>query len=296
MADTMSVQKANHESAKKESQFIAIMKRLASNKLAMFGLFVLIIVVLVAIFAPILSPYSPDYIDRNAYNQRASAEHLLGTDVMGRDLLSRLIYGARYSLGLSFSSVLLSLLCGVIIGAIAGYFGGAVDQVIMRLTDVIQAIPGVLLNMALVCVLGQGVFNTILALGISGIANNIRMMRASILKVRKMEYLDAAASINCSSTRIIAKHVLPNAFSPMIVSSTMSVGSVMLNAAALSYLGLGVPLGTPEWGSMLNAGRDYIMSRPELTVLPGLCIILVVLAINLLGDGLRDAMDPRLKK
>lgn len=296
MADTMSVLKANHESVKKESQFIAILKRLASNKLAMFGLFVLIAVVLVAIFAPILAPYSPDYIDRNAYNQRASAEHLLGTDVMGRDLLSRLIYGARYSLGLSFSSVLLSLVCGVIIGAIAGYFGGAVDQVVMRLTDVIQAIPGVLLNMALVCVLGQGVFNTILALGISGIANNVRMMRASILKVRKMEYLDAAASINCSSTRIIAKHVLPNAFSPMIVSSTMSIGSVMLNAAALSYLGLGVPLGTPEWGSMLNAGRDYIMSRPELTVLPGLCIILVVLAINLLGDGLRDAMDPRLKK
>lgn len=296
MADTMSVSKTNHESIKKESQLIAILKRLASNKLAMFGLFVLIAVVLSAIFAPILAPYSPDYIDRNAFNQRASVDHLLGTDVMGRDLLSRLIYGARYSLGLSFSSVLLSLVCGVFVGAIAGYFGGAVDQVIMRLTDVIQAVPGVLLNMALVCVLGQGVFNTILALGISGIANNIRMMRASILKVRKMEYLDAAASINCSSTRIIAKHVLPNAFSPMIVSSTMSIGSVMLNAAALSYLGLGVPLGTPEWGSMLNAGRDYIMSRPELTVLPGLCIILVVLAINLLGDGLRDAMDPRLKK
>lgn len=296
MADTMSVSKTNHESVKKESQLIAILKRLASNKLAMFGLFVLIAVVLAAIFAPILAPYSPDYIDRNAFNQRASVDHLLGTDVMGRDLLSRLIYGARYSLGLSFSSVLLSLVCGVFVGAIAGYFGGAVDQVIMRLTDVIQVVPGVLLNMALVCVLGQGVFNTILALGISGIANNIRMMRASILKVRKMEYLDAAASINCSSTRIIAKHVLPNAFSPMIVSSTMSIGSVMLNAAALSYLGLGVPLGTPEWGSMLNAGRDYIMSRPELTVLPGLCIILVVLAINLLGDGLRDAMDPRLKK
>lgn len=296
MADTMSVSKTNYESVKKESQLIAILKRLASNKLAMFGLFVLIAVVLAAIFAPILAPYSPDYIDRNAFNQRASVDHLLGTDVMGRDLLSRLIYGARYSLGLSFSSVLLSLVCGVFVGAIAGYFGGAVDQVIMRLTDVIQAVPGVLLNMALVCVLGQGVFNTILALGISGIANNIRMMRASILKVRKMEYLDAAASINCSSTRIIAKHVLPNAFSPMIVSSTMSIGSVMLNAAALSYLGLGVPLGTPEWGSMLNAGRDYIMSRPELTVLPGLCIILVVLAINLLGDGLRDAMDPRLKK
>lgn len=296
MADTVSISKANHESAKKESQLVAILKRLASNKLAMFGLFVLIAVVLIAIFASVLAPYSPDYIDRNAYNQRFSSEHLLGTDVMGRDILSRLIYGARYSLGLSFSAVLLSLACGVLVGAIAGYFGGAVDQVIMRVTDVIQAIPGVLLNMALVCVLGQGVFNTILALGISGIANNARMMRASILKVRKMEYLDAAASINCSNTRIISKHVLPNAFSPMIVSSTMSIGSVMLNAAALSYLGLGVPLGTPEWGSMLNAGRDYIMNRPELTVLPGLCIILVVLAINLLGDGLRDAMDPRLKK
>ena len=285
-----------NNSLKKESQAIAILKRLADNKLAMFGLVVLILAVLIAVFAPVLAPYTPEYIDREAYNSGPCEGHLLGTDVMGRDLLTRLIYGSRYSLGLSFSAVILSLICGVFIGAIAGYFGGTVDQVIMRLTDVVQAVPGVLLNMALVCVLGQGLFNTILALGISGIANNARMMRASILKVRKMEYLDAAASINCSNARIITKHVLPNAFSPLIVSSTMSIGSTMLNAAALSYLGLGVPLGTAEWGSMLNAGRDFIMNRPELTVLPGLCIIVVVLAINLLGDGLRDAMDPRLKK
>ena len=281
---------------KKESQFVAVLKRLADDKLPRFGLFVLIIVVLIAIFAPFLAPYEVDSIDAGAYAQGSSPAHLLGTDKMGRDIFSRLIYGTRYSLGLSFSAVLLSLVLGVMIGAVAGYFGGAVDQVIMRVTDVIQAVPGILLNMALVCVLGQGLFNTILALGISGIANNARMMRASILKVRKMEYLDAAASINCSSTRIIVKHVLPNAFSPLIVSSTMSVGSVMLNAAALSYLGLGVPLGTPEWGSMLNAGRDYIMTHPSFTIFPGLCIIVVVLAINLLGDGLRDAMDPRLKK
>lgn len=281
---------------KKESQFVAVLKRLADDKLAMLGLFILIIVVLIAVFAPLLAPYNVDSIDAGAYAQGSSPAHLLGTDKMGRDIFSRLIYGTRYSLGLSFSAVLLSLVLGVMIGAVAGYFGGAVDQVIMRITDVIQAVPGILLNMALVCVLGQGLFNTILALGISGIANNARMMRASILKVRKMEYLDAAASINCSSTRIIVKHVLPNAFSPLIVSSTMSVGSVMLNAAALSYLGLGVPLGTPEWGSMLNAGRDYIMTHPSFTIFPGLCIIVVVLAINLLGDGLRDAMDPRLKK
>lgn len=281
---------------KKENQVLAILKRLADNKLAMFGLVILIVVVLIAVCAPILAPYTPETIDREAYNSGPCEGHLLGTDKMGRDLLTRLIYGARYSLGLSFSAVLLALVCGVVIGAIAGYFGGAVDQVIMRLTDVVQAVPGVLLNMALVCVLGQGLFNTILALGISNIANNARMMRASILKVRKMEYLDAAASINCSNTRIIAKHVLPNAFSPLIVSATMSIGSTMLNAASLSYLGLGVPLGTAEWGSMLNAGRDYIMTRPELTILPGVCIIIVVLGINLLGDGLRDAMDPRLKK
>lgn len=281
---------------KKESQFVAVLKRLADDKLAMLGLFILIIVVLIAVFAPLLAPYNVDSIDAGAYAQGSSPAHLLGTDKMGRDIFSRLIYGTRYSLGLSFSAVLLSLVLGVMIGAVAGYFGGAVDQVIMRITDVIQAVPGILLNMALVCVLGQGLFNTILALGISGIANNARMMRASILKVRKMEYLEAAASINCSSTRIIVKHVLPNAFSPLIVSSTMSVGSVMLNAAALSYLGLGVPLGTPEWGSMLNAGRDYIMTHPSFTIFPGLCIIVVVLAINLLGDGLRDAMDPRLKK
>lgn len=281
---------------KKESQFVTVLKRLADDKLAMLGLFILIIVVLIAVFAPLLAPYNVDSIDAGAYAQGSSPAHLLGTDKMGRDIFSRLIYGTRYSLGLSFSAVLLSLVLGVMIGAVAGYFGGAVDQVIMRITDVIQAVPGILLNMALVCVLGQGLFNTILALGISGIANNARMMRASILKVRKMEYLDAAASINCSSTRIIVKHVLPNAFSPLIVSSTMSVGSVMLNAAALSYLGLGVPLGTPEWGSMLNAGRDYIVTHPSFTIFPGLCIIVVVLAINLLGDGLRDAMDPRLKK
>lgn len=284
------------EKVKREKRFISVLKRLSYNKLAMFGLIVLVAVVLLAILAPYIIPY--DYTMMNPMEAFASpcAKHLFGTDNLGRDIFSRILYGARYSLLLAFLSVAVSLLFGVVVGAVAGYFGGWVDQTIMRVTDVIQAIPGMLLNMALVCAFGTGFFNTILALGVSGIANNARMMRASILKVRKMEYLDAAASINCSSARIIRKHVLPNAFAPLIVSSTMSIGSVILNAAGLSYLGLGVQPPTPEWGAMLSAGRDYIMKYPLLTIIPGVCIILVVLAANLLGDGLRDALDPKLKK
>ncbi|MCD7738126.1 MAG: ABC transporter permease [Lachnospiraceae bacterium] len=284
------------EKLKSESQLLAILKRLSYNRMAMVGLVILTLIILMAIFAPWIMPYDYSAMDPANAFQNPSWEHWLGTDSLGRDVLSRIIYGSRYSLVLAFGAVLLSLAGGVIIGAIAGFFGGAVDQVIMRCTDVIQAVPGTLLNLALVCVFGNGFGNTILALGVSGIASNARLMRSSILKVRKMEYLDAASSINCSNFRIITKHVLPNAFSPMIVSCTMSIGSTILSASGLSYLGLGVPTGVPEWGAMLSAGRDYIMKYPLLTIIPGCAIVITVLAANLLGDGLRDAMDPRLKK
>lgn len=181
-------------------------------------------------------------------------------------------------------------------GAISGFFGGITDNVIMRLCDVIQSVPGMILNIALACVLGTGIFNTVLALGIGGVAGTARLMRASILKVRKMDYLEAAVSSNCSSTRIIIKHVLPNSFSPIIVQATMGVGARIIGAAGLSYLGLGVQPPLPEWGAMLTAGRDFIKQYPYLTLIPGLCIAIVVLSLNLFGDGLRDALDPKLKK
>lgn len=281
---------------KKKTQFRVILGRLSHSKLAMFGLITLAVFVIIAIIAPWVIPYRINEMNPSQKLQGPSTVHWFGTDNLGRDMLSRLLYGTRYSLSLSFLAVLFGLIGGVIVGAVAGYFGGVVDQTIMRICDVIQAIPAILLNITIVVVLGMGFFNTILALGFSSIANNARMMRASILKVRKMDYLDAACVINCPTPRIIIKHVLPNAFSPMIVSSTMAIGQTILSAAGLSYLGLGVPTGTPEWGAMLSAGRDYITKDIWLTVFPGLFIMIVVLAVNLFGDGLRDAMDPRLKK
>jgi peptide/nickel transport system permease protein len=281
---------------KRKSPFAAILKRLAYSKLAITGLVILIVLIIVTILAPWIMPYGNNAIDAKNKFLKPSSEHLFGTDELGRDIFSRMLYGSRFSLLLAFSAVLISIVGGVVVGSIAGFFGGAVDQTIMRVTDVIQAIPGLLLNMALAVAFGPGFFNTILALGLSNIAHNARLMRSAVLKVRKMEYLDAATAVNCSNLRIISRHVLPNSFSPMIVSATMGVGHLILSAAALSYLGLGVQPPTPEWGAMLSAGRNYIMKYPHMTLIPGLCIMVVVLAINLFGDGLRDALDPRLKR
>ena len=284
------------EKAKKKSQFVEVIKRLADNKGAVVGGILFILVVLAAILAPVISPYKPEEINILDRLMSPCLKHLLGTDQMGRDILSRILYGARYSLIIGIGSVVFSAVFGVLLGSIAGYFGGIADQIIMRICDIVQSIPGMILNIALACVLGPGVVNTILALGIEGIAGTARLMRSSILNVRKMEYLDAARTSNCNSARIIVKHVFPNTFAPILVQATMGVGGRIMMAASMSYIGIGVQPPTPEWGAMLADSRDFIMKYPYMCLIPGIAIMLVVLSLNLLGDGLRDALDPKLKK
>ena len=280
---------------KKESMFFMTWKRLAKNKLAVAGLIVLIITALLAVFAPIAAPYG--YEEQDLFNTLAgpSREHWLGTDNLGRDMLSRLIYGGRNSLTLGLISVALAAALGVILGAVSGYYGGKVDMVIMRLLDVLQAVPAILLAIAISATLGPGYMNCILALTISQIPGFTRMPRASCLNVQGMEYVEAARSINARERRIIFKHVLPNAISPIIVQATMSVATAILTSASLSFIGLGVQPPQAEWGAMLSAGRSYIRSNPHVIIYPGITIMIVVLSLNLLGDGLRDALDPRLK-
>lgn len=281
---------------KKEGQFIQVVKRLSKNKTAMFGLVLFVIIILISIFAPLLAPYNPTEMNPSAAFAKPSLEHLMGCDRMGRDQLSRLLYGGRASLSLGISAALISAVIGVILGALAGYFGGWVDLLLMRFNDVLQSIPGNLLSIVISTVLGGGFLNTILALSVGGIPGSSRMLRSRILSERQCEYLEAAESINCSKRRVIFVHLLPNTISPVIVNVTMGMGFTIMAAAGLSMIGLGIQPPNTEWGAMLSDGRQYVQSYPYLLIFPGLFIAVTILAINLLGDGLRDALDPKLKK
>ena len=282
--------------AKKENQVLMILKRLSYNKSAMVGMIIFFLVVLIALFGEMIAPY--DYTRVNPVEAMLTPcrEHWFGTDNLGRDIFSRVLVGCKWSLLIGVGAQLIACSGGIILGCISGFFGGKIDQVIMRVCDVVQAIPSVLLNITLAGILGPGVFNTILAMGLSGITGGTRLMRSSIMTVRKKEYLEAASSINCSPARTIIMHALPNAFAPMIVSFTMSIGSGIIGASALTYLGLGVQAPNPEWGALVSTGRNYLKSAPYMTIIPGVCIMIVVLSLNLFGDGLRDALDPKLKK
>lgn len=297
MTDSMAAAKgATMERKKKESQFSLVMKRLAKNRLAMAGLCITLLLFLLALLSPVIMPYAYDELNMIERFAKPSLRHLCGADEMGRDIFSRLLYGARWSLALGFLATIISTAIGMVIGSIVGYFGGTVDTVVMRFIDILQAIPGILLAIAISACLGSGFVNTIIALSIGGIPMKVRLLRGSIMGVRKMEYLEAAQTINCSVPRLIARHILPNSISPIIVSVTMGIGNTILMAASLSYIGLGVQPPTPEWGAMLSAGRTYMRDYPHMVLFPGIAIALVVLSLNMLGDGLRDAMDPKLKK
>lgn len=275
---------------------LRVLKQLSYNRAATIGAVILLVEIILAVAAPLIAPYSYNKIDVVNAMQGPSAAHWCGTDDMGRDILSRLLYGARYSIGMGILAVLFGIFFGSVVGSIAGFFGGKVDNIIMRILDVIQSLPGMLLTIVLSAVLGAGYFNTILALSISGIPANARLLRASMLKVRENEYMEAAVSINCSKFHIIVKHLIPNSFSPLIVSGTMGVASMIVAAAGLSFLGLGVQPPAPEWGAMLSSSRQFIRACPHMVIFPGLAIAITVLSLNLMGDGLRDAMDPRLKQ
>ena len=281
---------------KKQSNAKEVLKRLVMNKSAMIGLVIFVLLVLSSIFGPMISPWSITKIDiLNAF-QSPNATHWFGTDDLGRDLLTRVLYGGRYSLAIGLIAIAFSLVLGIIVGTIAGYFGGKVDNIIMRFLDIIQSIPGIILTIAISAALGSGFDKTIMALGISRVPSFARVLRASIMSVRDREYLEAAESIRASKMRIIRRYILPNSFAPLIVEATMGVASTILAAASLSYIGLGVQPPTPEWGALLSGAKEYIRNYPYLLTFPGLFIALTVLCLNMLGDGLRDALDPKLKK
>lgn len=283
---------------KKRSKIVEIWHRLKKNKGAMAGLVIVILLALTAIFADALVKYDTDVIGQNVMNklQHPSTEHLLGTDELGRDILSRLIYGSRFSLSVGIVAVAIALTVGVTLGAIAGFYGGKTEDLIMRVTDIFSAIPNMLMAIVIVSALGANTINLMIAVGVTSIPQFVRVTRAAVLTVRSQEYVEAARAIGISDGKIIFKHILPNCLSPIIVQTTLRVASAIITASSLSFLGLGVPAPSPEWGSMLSSGRRFIRDYGYMTIFPGVAIMITVLSLNLLGDGLRDSLDPKLKK
>ena len=284
------------ETFQKQSQFKLIWRRFLKSKLAVIGLCIMVILVLLAIFAEVIAPYDTG-IKMDILNklQKPSLAHPFGTDAFGRDLLSRCLHGARVSLTIGLTSSLISLVLGGTIGLISAYYGGKVDNVIMRIMDIIAAIPPILLALSIVAALGSSMKNMIIALAVSRISAFARVVRASVMTVTGQEYIEAAHVGGVPDLRIMFRHVLPNAMGPVIVQTTMNVATMILNAATLSFLGLGVTAPQPEWGAIINECKPFIRSVPLMIVFPGAMIILSSLSMSLIGDGIRDAMDPKLK-
>ena len=272
------------------------LRRFLSHRAAVFSAVILFLFIVGSLLAPWVTSHSPFEVDsaKLSLSPFADASHWLGTDDVGRDLFSRLLYGARLSLGIGFLAVLLSLIVGLPLGLWAGFAGGRVDQIIMRMIDVLMSIPNILLAIVLVAILGPGINNTILAVSFVGLPNLVRVVRGVVLGEREKLYVQAAQSYGSSRLRILGRHILPNCLAPIIVQATLGFSDAILNAAALGFLGLGAQPPTPEWGVMLADSRSYLESAWWLVTLPGACILLSSLCFNLLGDGLRDAFDPRL--
>jgi peptide/nickel transport system permease protein len=273
----------------------ALARRFARNRGAVIGLFVVIALVFVSALAPLAAPHHPLAVDPTIRFQPPSAAHPFGTDELGRDVLSRVIYGGRISLIVGVIPVLIASISGIVLGISAGYFGGIVDMVIMRCIDIMMAFPGILLALAVIAVLGASLTNLMIAVGIFSIPLYTRVLRGSTLATKEQLYVEAARAVGCGNLRIMLHHILPNIIAPLIVLATLGMATAILVAASLSFLGLGQRPPTPEWGSMLSDARKYLRIAWWLTAFPGLAISLSVLAINLLGDGLRDVLDPRLR-
>ena len=277
---------------------MSIWHQLRKNKGAIMGLVLLVVIIVVALGSPYLFDYETQVIANNIKErmQPPSAEHWFGTDDMGRDIFARVCYGARYSLAVGIIAVMFALVFGVTLGAAAGYIGGVFEDVTMRVCDIFSSIPSVLMAIAVVSARGKSTFNLMLAVGIASTAPFVRVARAAVLTIRGEEYIESARAIGVPEWQIVATHILPNCVSQIIVQATLRVGSAIISAAQLSFLGLGVPAPAPEWGSMLSAGRAYIRDYSYMTLYPGLAIMVTVLSLNLIGDGLRDALDPKLKR
>ena len=280
---------------KKRRQLPEVWRRFKKNGRAVFGGILVIVILLAGIFAPFLTPYEPNEQNLTEAFLTPSAEHLCGTDNFGRDIFTRILYGARISMIVGWIAVITACMIGGTLGAIAGYYGGKVDNVIMRFMDIFLAIPTILMNISITAALGGGLVNMLIAMGISSTPTYCRTLRAEILKTRNQEFVEAARAAGASDANIIIKHIIPNCLAPMIVRITLSIGSAILSCASLSFIGLGIAPPTAEWGSMLSSGRDYIRTYPHICTFPGLAIMLTVFALNLMGDGVRDAFDPKMK-
>lgn len=270
-------------------------KKIRKSRNAVLGGILILFFIIVSFVGPHFVPY--EYDAQDVVNKLAppSSEHWFGTDNFGRDIFSRVIHGMGITLGTGFAAVALGATVGVLFGIISGYYGGRIDTVIMRLMDILLAFPGILLALAIVSILGGSIVNVIIAVAISSIPVFARIVRGSTLSVKKLEYIDAQKALGASDSRILFKHILPNVSSPIIVQATLSIAIAIISASGLSFLGLGAQPPSPEWGAMLSAGRNYLYSAPHVALFPGLAIVAVVLAFNILGDGLRDALDPKMK-
>ncbi len=269
-------------------------KRLVKNRLALVGLSIVLIIIFIAIFANYIAPYDPLKVDLSKYLLPPSRDHLLGTDEFGRDILSRIIFGARVSLQIGFFAQVISISLGTVLGLLAGFYGGWVDDLIMRIVEILFAFPFLLFVIAVVAVFGPGIQNLYLAVALIGWAGVSRIVRGQVLSLRERDFVVSARAVGAGTWRILFKHILPNALSPIIIEATLGMGGMIMLEAGLSFLGLGVQAPTPSWGSMVQAGLAYMRSAWWYPVFPGIVIMIVVFGFNLLGDGLRDALDPRL--
>lgn len=287
---------AARERTWKDSSFGSVAVQFARNKAALVGIILIVLLIIMAILAPVLAPYNYTAIDPIHANQGPSAAHWFGTDSFGRDILSRIIFGARASLGIGIGASLIGVIIGIIFGAIAGFFGGIVESLILRICDVIQSIPNILLCILISQLLGQGLFPTMIALAFYSIPEVVRLLRSSMMSLREQEFIEASKAINCSKFRILTVHMLPNSLSSVIVSFSIGVGMKIMNSAGLSFLGLGIQEPMAEWGAMISAGRAAMRNAPHVVLIPGIFVAIVVLAFNIVGDGLRDSLDPKLRR
>lgn len=286
----------NSKKSRTREQLSEFWRRFRKNKSAVIGLVLLILLVGMALFADVIVPYSKCVEQVGSERlQGPSSAHIFGTDEFGRDLFARVVHGSRYSLFIGVATSLMALVIGAVLGASAGYFGGMVDNIICRIVDVFMCVPPILLSLAVVAALGTSMRNLIVAITISCIPGNVRLIRSVVLTVAEQDYVDVARSYGTSNARIIFRYVLPNAMGPIIVNTTMAISDMILSAAGLSFIGMGIQPPSPEWGALLSAAQNYIFTSPYLLFFPGIFILLSSLSFNLVGDGLTDALDPKLK-
>jgi ABC-type dipeptide/oligopeptide/nickel transport systems, permease components len=291
---TMAEQSVRIES---RSQIASIWLRYKKNKLAMFGLTLLIVMIFIAVFADFIANYQTDVVQQNMKIRlmSPSSAHFFGTDQYGRDVFARVVFGARVSLFVGIVAITIAVIIGAAIGAAAGYYGGMIDEVLMRIMDVFLAIPAIILAIAIIAALGPGLVNLLIALSISRVPQFARVVRSAILSIKGQEFIEAAKACGARDARIIFRHIIPNAIGPIIVQATLTIATTILLISGMSFIGLGIQPPTPEWGSMLSDGKEQMRHYPYLITIPGIAIILAVMSLNLIGDGLRDALDPRQK-